>query len=109
MGEDDIQGNGSHESFTNSQRQPKMVNLDVFHFLLLEITAVSRSKELSEVVFSVFWWVLLIHKLLQWFHHHMVSWKEEEWKRKPFFLSIHHHPVLHTFIFVIAPNLHTQP
>ena len=84
----------------------KMINLDVFHILLLEITSVSIGNKFSPVEFSVFGRVLLIDQLLQRLHHGIMGWEEEEWNRQPCLGRIHHHPVLHTLILVIAPNLY---
>lgn len=83
-----------------------MRNLDVFDIAHLEITAASCGYKLSPVVFPVFCRVLLIYQLLQRFHHGAVGRVVEERNRKPFPSRIHHHPVLHTLILFIAPNLY---
>ena len=83
-----------------------MINLNVLHIALLEITAVSIDEKLSPVVFPVLGGALLIYQLLQRLDNGIVGWEEEEWNWKPFLRRIDHHPVLHTLILVIAPNLH---
>jgi hypothetical protein len=56
-----------------------MINLNVLHITLLEITAVSSDEKLPPVVFPVLGRALLIHQLLQRLDNGIVGWEEEEW------------------------------
>ena len=88
---------------------PEMINLEIFNIKFLEITALSIGYKLSPTVCPIFCRVLLICQLLFRLYHGVVRRVEEKWKREPFLLWVHHHPVLHTLIPVIAPNLKTFP
>lgn len=88
-----------------SGRYLKIMNLNVCNLKLLIVTAVSSNKKLSKVVFFILCWILLIHKLLQWLHHNIMRREKEDWNRKPFPFGVHHHPVLHTLVKFITPDL----
>lgn len=82
-----------------------MMYLNVFSEKLLEIAKFSGCIKLSPAISLVLGWILLIDQLLQGRHPYVMRRIEEEWNRKPFLLRIDSHPVLHTFILIIAPNL----
>jgi len=61
-----------------------VINLDVLYIKLLEITALSRDKKLSPVVWLVSDRVLLVCQLLQGLHISVVCRVEEKRNGKPF-------------------------
>lgn len=87
-----------------------MPNLYVFDILFLVITSISSNNKLSPVEFPIPGRILLVYNLIEWLQHDVVGGEEEEWNRKPLLLSVDHHSVLWTLIFIIAPNLkkHTK-
>ncbi len=84
---------------------PEMRDLDIVHVQLLEVAVLPGAEEFAPAIGVVPGWALLAHDLLQWLHHGVARRVEEEGNGEPLLLHVHHHPVLHALIPVIAPHL----
>jgi len=85
-----------------------VVNLNVLS-QLLEVAIISGPPEKAPVVGLVMRRMRFIKELRHWRYVNLDIRIEEHRNRKPFLGLVHHHTVLNSAVFVIAPDLEDGP